>query len=51
MASYCWKLTLILDQVPSGKSIALEVCMVANNALRTFKRGILFFLWGFESHT
>src|ERR1700684_742211 len=50
-ASYCRRLTLILDKVPSGESIALEARMEANNALRVFKRGILFFHWGFKGHS
>jgi hypothetical protein len=42
---------LILDQVLSGESIALEACVAANNVLRMLERGILFFLWGFENHS
>ena len=50
-ASYCRRLTLILDQVLSGESIALEACMAANDALRVFEGGMLFFVWGFERHS
>jgi hypothetical protein len=50
-ASYCRRLMLILDQVLSGESIALEACVAANNVLRMLERGILFFLWGFENHS